>query len=388
MLEATPTSATIETPSPASDRDRVDVHLAEFLAESRRRHAANPHARPMYDRAAEFVLKGGKRLRPRLALASYRIAAGAGEPPKPAWVAASSLELFHAFMLVHDDLIDGSLVRRDRPTLHEAIRRDADWPDDPRGRKLGSDLALIAGDLLCALGMRMLGRSGLDDSALGRVHRLVSDMLLETGVGEALDVLFGDCPLEDLSEAQVLDAYLRKTARYSVSAPLVLGAVMAGSSGAVIKALRRFGDLLGLGYQLRNDLDALDDAASRGDCPDLDGGKRTWLLWAAHRRLGETGRRALLEGLAMPAGAERCALLLGLIETSGAIGECRSRVGSFGREAVAVLREAPLDARQRRSYLGLVSQIGGPPRPCLADADPVLDAVAFPPLVAEVPEGV
>ena len=134
-------------------------------------------------------------------------------------------------MLVHDDLIDGSVVRRDRPTLHEAVRLDADRPDAPLERKRSGDLGLIAGDLLFALGMRLLEpvrARGFD--ALGRVNRLVADMLFETGLGEALDVLYDDCPLEHLSEEQLIESYLRKTARYTVSGPLVLGATIAGAA--------------------------------------------------------------------------------------------------------------------------------------------------------------
>ncbi len=158
-------------------------------------------------------------MRPRLCLVGYRILADRLDPPKAVLNAAACLELFHAFMLVHDDLIDGSILRRDAPTLHEAIRRDA---DDPADQKTSADLGLLAGDILFALGMRLLGRAGLTDAIMGRVHRLVSEMLLETGLGEALDVLYGDCPLGDLSEDQILEAYLRKTARYSVSGPVVV----------------------------------------------------------------------------------------------------------------------------------------------------------------------
>ena len=84
-------------------------------------------------------------------------------------------------------------------------------------------------------------------------------MLFETGLGEALDVLYDDCPLEHLSEEQLIESYLRKTARYSVSGPLVLGASqIAGAAPPVLRALDRFGDLLGFGFQVQNDLDALD----------------------------------------------------------------------------------------------------------------------------------
>lgn len=341
--------------APTRDHARVDRVLRAFLVDSRRRHAANVHIRPLFDLSSQFVLSGGKRLRPRLALASYRILAATAEPPRAVLRAAASLELFHAFMLIHDDLIDGSLVRRDRPTLHESIRRHPQSGTGCDGRKRASDLGLIGGDLLCALGMRLLGRAGLDDATFGRSHRLIADMLLETGLGEALDVLYEDCPLSSIAEAQILDAYLRKTARYTVSAPLALGASLAGADASLLKLLRRFGDLLGMGYQIENDLAALTSAEVLHDCPDLDGGKRTWVLWTAYDRLDASGRAAIDSALGMPVGVSRREQLLGLIEESGAIDEARSRLASLRHEAVSTLRESRLDADQRASYLELVS---------------------------------
>jgi geranylgeranyl diphosphate synthase type I len=345
---------TIERLIPAMDRDRIDLDLAEFLEDTRRGYAANPHVAPLYGHLTEFVLRGGKRLRPRLCLASYRIATGRYDPPPRAVaLAAASLEIFHAFMLVHDDLIDGSVTRRDRPTLHEAVRLDADRPDEPSRRKRACDLGLIAGDLLFALGMRLLGRSGLDDGSLARANRLVADMLFETGLGEALDVLYDDCPLEHLSEDQLVESYLRKTARYSVSGPIVLGATLAGAAPQAVRALDRFGDLLGFGFQVQNDLDALDQDPEYGDHPDLDGGKRTYVLWSAYQRSGPGGRRALEDALGEAAGCDRRRKLLALIADSGAIEACRARLERVRREAVGVLRDSPLDPAQRRQFIAL-----------------------------------
>lgn len=368
VLELAPTLAppAAERLSPARDRDRLDLYLSAFLAGSRRRHVANPHLLPLYNRAAEFALHGGKRLRPRLCLASYRICSGRlDSPPRPVWLAAASLELFHAFMLVHDDLIDGSLTRRDRLTLHEAIRADDFDGDEPGGQKRAADLGLVAGDLLFSLGMRLLSRAGLDDASSARAQRLVADMLFETGLGEALDILYGDCPLELLDEAQLVEAYHRKTARYSVSGPLVLGATLAGASSQACKALRRFGDLLGLAYQLKNDLDALDADPIDGDHPDLDAGKRTLVLWTTHRRLGDAGRRELIDALDAPTGTDRRIRLLGLIKGCGAVEDCHARLRSLQREAVDVLRDAGLDPSQRRAFIDLTELLPHQARPPL-----------------------
>ncbi|QDV38016.1 polyprenyl synthetase family protein [Tautonia plasticadhaerens] len=360
MIEVARPAPVLDRLAPGRDRDRIDLYLNAFLAESRRRHLGNAHLEPLYEQVCGAVLRGGKRIRPRICLASYRIVSGEDEvPPRPAWLAASSLEIFHAFMLVHDDLIDGSLLRRDRDTLHEALRRGHDRPESDRARKLGSDLGLIGGDLLFALGMRMVSRAGIDPKVAPGVHRLLSDMLLETGLGEALDVLYDDCPLERITEAQIIEAYLRKTARYSISGPLVLGAMLAEAPRAVCRALDRFGDLLGLGYQIRNDLDALAVGPDEGDHPDLDGGKRTIVLWDAHRLLTASGRRELARLLDEGPGIGRRRRLHALIHESGAIEASEDRLRSLQEEAHSALVESPLDPMQRRSLLALIDLLPG-----------------------------
>lgn len=349
-------------PAPADDRVRVDRYLRAFLAESRRKHGTNSQTRPLFDHISEFVLCGGKRLRPRLALASYRIMSGfVQNPPRSIWRASASLELFHAFMLVHDDLIDGSLLRRGKPTLHEAIRLGSSPAHGCDGSKRAGDLGMIGGDLLCALGMRLIGRSGLDDAPLGRTIRLISEMLLETGIGEALDVLFEECPLANITESQILDAYLRKTARYTVSGPLIVGASLAGAEQSLLKSLRRYGDLMGLAFQIQNDLDGLAHDDKTGECPDLDAGKRTWILWTAYDRLSECGRRELNQTLSLPIGPARREGLLSLIVASGALEIAEERVGSLQRDALAVLLESRLEAAQRSAFLGLLTLFSDTP---------------------------
>lgn len=349
-----------DSPAPSIDRGQVDLCLADAIDEACKAFGNDPRLLPLLDRIGAFVLEGGKRLRPRLCAASYRIVSGRSEPQGSVWRASASLELFHAFMLVHDDLIDGSTLRRDRPTLSEAIRRDLGGLD---GRKRAADLGLLAGDLLCALGHRMLNRSGLDDAALGRANRLVADMLFETGLGEALDVLADDCPLDRLDEAPLVEAYLRKTSRYTVSGPLALGATIAGAPAGICRALSRFGDLLGLGYQIQNDLASLDEDPDFGDHADLDGGKRTYVLWSAYRMLDDDGRRALVAVLADPPSVARRYRLLHLIRASGAIEQCRVRVAAAQREAVAALRESELSPSQRRRFIGLAEAFGLKRRP-------------------------
>ncbi len=350
MTEADSTPSSLSWPP--EDRDRLDRELAGFLDESRRAFALSSHLSPLFDQLTAFVLDGGKRLRPRLCLASMRILGASHSPelPDSSWKVAASLELFHAFMLVHDDLIDGSTTRRDRPTLHEALRGPG---RDDRAEALG----LIGGDLLFAMGMRMLGNAGLEPETWMRAHRLLSDMLLETGLGEALDVLSDDRGLDQLDESQILEAYCRKTARYTFSGPLVLGATLAGAPETVGSLLHEYGTRLGLAYQVRNDLDALDGDPESTEQPDLDGGKRTLVLWKAYQRSGPGDREALVEALGLPPGPSKRRRLLDRIEASGAIGSCLGLIARLRSEAMAVLKRSDLDAPQRQAFLAMADLV-------------------------------
>ncbi len=350
---------TIEQLSPPHDLTQVDRCLTRLFATVGRRHGTHAHVRPWLDRMRDFVLQGGKRFRPRLCLASYRIGRrSAGPPPRGVWLAASSLELLHAFMLVHDDLIDGSALRRGLPTLHERYRANTTFTDLSRDRQRGADLALVAGDFLFAMALELLSRSGLPARELVKAQRLVSEMLLETGLGEALDVLHDDLPLADLTEGQILHAYALKTSRYSISGPLALGAMLAGAGPSVTKALSGMGDRLGMAYQIQNDLAGVLGDPATDEIDDIDGSKRTYLLWVTYRRLSESGREALDDALASPVGPDRRRRIIAMVRASGALEECRSKISRLHDEAATLLDESPLDASQRRGYLSLVATFG------------------------------
>ena len=194
---------------PAADRDRVDRDLAEFFSEDMRRaYASNPHVAPAV-RAPHRVRAPGRQAAAALGFAWPPIGSppvGSTRPPRPVALAAASLEIFHAFMLVHDDLIDGSVTRaRNRPTLHEAIRLGSGRDDHARWAGRAQTVARPRPDrrrpAVVPSGMRLLEPVGARRRrARPRPTGSIADMLFETGLGEALDVLYDDCPLEHLSE--------------------------------------------------------------------------------------------------------------------------------------------------------------------------------------------
>jgi geranylgeranyl diphosphate synthase, type I len=271
---------------------RLEETLAAFLDE--RRHSA-AEIDPAFGAAAgdlaEFVLGGGKRIRPTFAWWGWRGAGGDPDGPEvPAVLRAiAALELIQACALVHDDLMDASATRRGRPTVHvEFARRHADAAWRGRPARFGAAAAILLGDLALVWADDMLRGAGLPPDAAARATTPWEAMRTEVLGGQYLDVFVQSTGDSSARAALQIDRY--KTAAYTVERPLHLGAAIAGADPGLIACYRRFGADIGVAFQLRDDLlgvfgDPAVTGKPAGD--DLREGKRTLLLALALERAAE-----------------------------------------------------------------------------------------------------
>ncbi|GAB2617572.1 polyprenyl synthetase family protein [Streptomyces capparidis] len=245
----------------------------------------------------DFVLGGGKRLRPSLCAAGWHAAGGRGTPREVVTVAAA-LEMFHAFALIHDDVMDRSPARRGRPSLHRLLAASC-AAGRPRAsaRRLGVALAVLLGDLALVWSDELLHTAGLSPGQSERVLPLIDAMRQEVMHGQYLDLTSAGRPTPDVEAA--LRIARGKTAGYTVRYPLLIGAALAGAGDGVGRALTAYALPLGEAFQLRDDLlGVFGDPRSTGKSPldDLREGKHTALTALALRR-ADRERRAVLEGL-------------------------------------------------------------------------------------------
>ncbi|MFD8141480.1 polyprenyl synthetase family protein [Streptomyces sp. NPDC059708] len=209
-------------------RERIDRVLEAFLSRQVRRARARPAGADLEQAVAGFVASGGKRLRPVLCVLGW-YAAGGQEPPPPAvWRAAAALELFHAFALVHDDVMDDSDHRRGRATVHRAFAAGHDRGGPRAARRVGLGAAILAGDLALTWSDDLLRTAGLRPDRLADAQALVSAMRADTVYGQFLD-LTTPGPAAGVEAALEIARY--KTAKYSFEHPLHLGAALAGAPG-------------------------------------------------------------------------------------------------------------------------------------------------------------
>ena len=174
---------------------------------------------------------GGKMLRPALALLSAR---AAGAPAEAGLPAAVAVEMTHAFSLLHDDIMDGDAIRRHRPTA---------W------KVFGAPLAILAGDTLLAASLSVLLDSGLPGAAAAS-RRLASDTrrLIE---GQASDLAFES--RTDVSVSECLLMARQKTGAL-LGCAAALGAELVGAPASQADGLARFGEEIGVAFQLVDDL--------------------------------------------------------------------------------------------------------------------------------------
>jgi geranylgeranyl diphosphate synthase, type I len=327
--------------------DAVIDQLRRYLRD-RRGEAA--HMGSDYDALAagleEFVLSGGKRLRPVFAYWGWR-AVSNDDADAQALLLFSALELLHASALVHDDVIDSSATRRGRPTTHvqfAALHRARAWrgPAD----QFGISAAILLGDLALAWADDIVAGADLPPDARDRVRRVWADIRTELLGGQYLDIVAEASAAESIASAMTVNTY--KTASYTVSRPLQLGAAAAADRPDVHELFHRVGTDLGIAFQLRDDVlgvfgDPVVTGKPSGD--DLRSGKRTVLLATALELADESdaaGAKLLRASIGTDLTDAQARELCDVIDRVGALARVEEQIDALTRRALATLADAPI----------------------------------------------
>lgn len=244
---------------PTGDRRAIDGALARFC------DAYLPEISASVGDPIRYALTGGgKRFRGVLFLAAYRAAGGAGDASE----LAAAIEVVHAYSLVHDDLpcMDDDAMRRGRPTVH---------------RVFGVRAATAAGMAMVPMAARCAWRAAMDmrlgDAA---ARHIVAELMVASGAGGMVGGQLLD--LEGEGRSLALDELQRihrlKTGAL-IAASAVLGGIAADASDAQLAALRRFGETIGLAFQIADDvldLTSTSDVLGKTAQRDLALGKSTY----------------------------------------------------------------------------------------------------------------
>jgi geranylgeranyl diphosphate synthase, type I len=334
---------------------RIEARVRALLDDEAVRWClVDPELLDPIDALRDFVLGGGKRLRP--AFCYWAFVGAGGDPDEPAVVdAGAALELLHTFALVHDDVMDGSALRRGQATVHLAFARRhvmAGWRGE--ARRFGEGVAILVGDLAFVYADLLMG-SVAEPGALD----VFNELRIELNVGQYLDMVGTAQGRSDHGTARRIACY--KSAKYTVERPLHLGAALAGRLEHLAGPLSTYGLPLGEAFQLRDDLlGAFGDSAVTGKPvgEDLREGKPTPLLAIANARAGKDAAALLDRVGAGDLGDDEVAALQTVLVDTGARDDTERQVEQLVTEAVEALRTIPVTAEARDALVELAAYVG------------------------------
>jgi len=272
----------------------------------------------LVDSVAEHIIAGGgKRLRPLLVVLANRACGGNGGA---AVEAAAFIEFIHTATLLHDDVVDGSSMRRGRDTANEVF---------------GNQASVLVGDFVYSRAFQMM--AGLNSQ---RVMEIMADATNVIAEGEVLQLMNANDP--ETTEQRYLEVIYRKTAQL-FEAGAEVAAVLATTSPEVQRALAKFGRHVGTAYQLVDDvLDYRSDPVARGKNigDDLAEGKPTLPLIHALKH-GNDAQKAAVRGAIENGGIEQLDTIIAAIDATGGLDYTASLARAETQKALETLGALP-----------------------------------------------
>ncbi|MER5766295.1 polyprenyl synthetase family protein [Streptomyces sp. NPDC001985] len=307
-------------------------------------------AQDVAGRVARFTLDGGKRMRSQFLWWGLRACARGsdGGQTGAALRLAAALELIQTCALVHDDVMDGSPLRRGSAAVHTGL--DAQYgTGDSRGpgESFGRSAAILVGDLALAWADDTVAALDLPPDTRRRVNAVWRSLRTEMVAGQYLD-LHGQARGARSITVAIRTASL-KSALYSVERPLALGAALAGADDRTTGALCSAGRCAGIAFQLRDDLLGVfgdPDRTGKPSGDDIREGKLTYLLAVARARAEAAGNQRVLALLDSAVGD-------GDLSESG-LDQVRAALVATGARALVETRIERLVAQSTRHLTGAV----------------------------------
>ena len=300
-----------------------------------------------YDRKPEglyepikYVLSlGGKRIRPTLMLLAYNLFR---DDPKTILPSACALETYHNYTLLHDDLMDNADLRRGHMTVHK--RWDA-------------NTAILSGDSMLVLAFQQMAQCRHDK--LSQILDLFTRMALEIGEGQQYDMEFES--RNDVTEDEYIEMIRLKTS-VLLACATKMGAILADAPEQDAENLYRFGEKVGLAFQLQDDyLDVYGDPKVFGKAigGDIACNKKTYMLINALALADAKQRKVLTDWIDMPAAdpQEKIAAVTEIYNEIGINRMAENKIRAFFQEGLLFLEKVNVEADRKQELLAYTREM-------------------------------
>ncbi len=323
--------------------DNVNKALSEYLEYKINQVSryGNWHIQ-FYGNMKEYLMRGGKRLRPVLVAIGYKSIKDTIDL-KHLYRAANSIEILHNGSLLHDDLIDHDETRRGGKTFHVTYR-DLFYNRTKsleKAQDLGSTMAIIGGDLLLNMGAQAIHDSELSMDLAGACLKHYQEAFQSLADGVMLEMTMID--RDDITIEIYLEMVALKTA-VLFDKSLVMGAILASANETQLSALSEYGVKVGQAFQIQDDvLGSFGDEAVTGKSTDGDirEGKKTMIALNAYK-LANSKQKEILDSLLgkHDMTADEVDTVRNVFIESGALDETRKIMNDLLAKGQAALEKA------------------------------------------------
>lgn len=304
----------------------------------------------------DFILRGGKRIRPLLAYNIYSYLHG--EDEESIVKVGAALEIFHNFLLIHDDVIDRDLLRYGGKNI-EGVYRDIFYEKNaqiPEHKALSA--ALLAGDITTNISRNLVYDLPITDIQKLAILRAIDDAIFIVGGGEFVDSLGYDLSSVNLQVDQILSMYAHKTAYYSFSLPFTLGAIMANASTETHALLQSLATPLGVAFQIRDDYIGLfGDPVLTGKSvtTDIQEGRETIYIALLREKLNDGELFSLSKHHGNPhAGPNELDWIKAMCIEKGVVKEVDRQIATLCESANRAVSNLPFDLGAKKELTELI----------------------------------
>jgi geranylgeranyl diphosphate synthase, type I len=335
-------------------KERIDGDMKRYLAEKKQSLAPGEgFFRTAFDHVEDILLSGGKRLRGNLLVQGYQ--AGGGTNQEAAWRAALGIEFIHAYLLIHDDIMDKDTLRHGVKTLHARYAEFATtYFPEKDAEHFGQSIAITLGDMLSSWGNECVFTADLDHDCTKKALQKIQQTVHRTGMGQIRDMYIGFAG--SATEEEILAMYQDKTAYYSLEAPLQIGLALAGGNQELETFFTQYALPLGVAFQLQDDLLGLfgdEKKTGKTKASDVREGKYTLAMHKTRELVSGNDQKEIDRILALgdKLSLEEVDWVCNKVEESGARALVEGRIQELVSQSLDVLTKQKNMAIETRNFL-------------------------------------
>ncbi len=282
-----------------------------------------------------FTLRGGKRIRPLFMIAGYWLNSDIDEKIIKA---AISLELMQSYLLIHDDIIDRSDIRRGGPAFHRLFSYKND---------VNEGLAIVAADLADAYSHEILLENDFPQDRLNKAMMIMAETVERTGIGQLMDIVM---PFkEHVTLDDVTNIHIMKTAHYTINGPMKMGSVLSGYRNPSL--IDDYGIPLGVAFQIQDDILGMfgdEKTLGKSVTSDFEEGKMTHLILLTYQMAEAKDIQFIKERIGRKGiSAEEFEKVREIIRECGALDETRRISLDYYNKAIAAIDKLTEDKMKR-----------------------------------------